>query len=129
VKLFAVLRESAVLRCVPCCYRKEKPADEADGPTTSNTATQEVKIPFEVDTSRLMAFSVVVDNSIQTLTVLDPVNQSLAVYHIYLDGPDVGRCELKSVRNISADLKFYDYDSMKPFPGEVQAIIDQQTKQ
>jgi hypothetical protein len=96
---------------------------------TYNTATQEVKIPFQVDTSRLMAFSVVVDNSTQTLTVLDPVNQSLAVYHVYLNGPNVGKCELQSVRNISADLKFYDYDSMKPFPGEVQAIIDQQTKQ
>jgi len=27
--------ESPVLRCGPCCYRKEKPADEADGPTPS----------------------------------------------------------------------------------------------
>ena len=35
VKLFTVLGESPVLRCVPCCYRKGKPADEADGPTTS----------------------------------------------------------------------------------------------
>jgi hypothetical protein len=30
---FTVLGDSPVLRCVPCCYRKEKPADEADGPT------------------------------------------------------------------------------------------------
>jgi hypothetical protein len=30
-----MLRESAVLRCLPCCYRKEKPTDEADGPTTA----------------------------------------------------------------------------------------------
>jgi len=35
VKLFAVLGESPVLRFVPCCSRKEKPADEADGPTPS----------------------------------------------------------------------------------------------
>ena len=35
VKLFAVLRESPVLRCVPYGYRKEKPVDEADGPTPS----------------------------------------------------------------------------------------------
>jgi len=35
VKLFAVLGESPVLRWVPCCYRKEEPADEADGPSPS----------------------------------------------------------------------------------------------
>ena len=35
VKLFAVSGEFPALRCVPCCYRKEKPADEADGPTPS----------------------------------------------------------------------------------------------
>jgi len=35
VKLFAVSGEFSALRFVPCCYRKEKPADEADGPTPS----------------------------------------------------------------------------------------------
>jgi uncharacterized protein with gpF-like domain len=34
-RLFAVFGGSPVLRCVPYCYRKEKPADEADGPTPS----------------------------------------------------------------------------------------------
>jgi hypothetical protein len=33
--VFAVSGESPVLRYVPCCYRKEKPIDEADGPTPS----------------------------------------------------------------------------------------------
>ena len=33
--VFAASGESPVLRYVPCCYRKEKPADEADGPTPS----------------------------------------------------------------------------------------------
>ena len=92
---------------------------------TYNLTTQEVKIPFEVDTSRWLAFSVVVDNSVQTLTVLDPVNQSLAVYHVYLSGPDAGKCELKSVRNIFADLKLYDYDSMKPLPKDIRAVVEQ----
>ena len=95
------------------------------GQATYNTATQEFKIPFEVDTSRLLAFSVVVDNSVQTLTIVDPVNLSVAVYNIYLNGPNVGKCEWKSTRNISADLKFYDYESMTPLPSEVQALIEQ----
>jgi len=92
---------------------------------TYNTATQDVTIPFQVDTSRWLAFSVVVDNSVQTLTIVDPINQSVAVYHVYLSGPDWGKIELKSVRSISADLKYYDFESMKPFPREVQAIVDQ----
>ena len=92
---------------------------------TYNTATQEFKIPFEVDTSRLLAFSVVVDNSVQTLTIVDPINQSVAVYHVYLSGLNVGKCELKSVRNISADLKFFDYESIGLSPREVKAFIEQ----
>ena len=92
---------------------------------TYNMATQEVVIPFQADTSKWLAFSVVVDNNVQTLTVLDQVNQSLAVYHVFLNGPNMGKCELKSVRNISADLKFYDYESMGPLPREVQALIEQ----
>ena len=95
------------------------------GQVMYNTATQEVTIPFQVDTSRLLAFSVVIDNSVQTLTIIDPINQSVAVYHVFLSGPNVGKCEWKSTRNISADLKFYDYESMKPFPREVQALIEQ----
>ena len=93
--------------------------------TTFDTTTQEVKIPFQVDTSQWLAFSVVVDNSVQTLTVLDPMNQSLAVYQIFLNGPDAGKCELKSVRNISCDLKFDQYQAIKPFPPEVRAIVEQ----
>ena len=95
------------------------------GHVTYNTATQDVTIPFQIDTSRWLAFSVVVDNSVQTLTIVDPINQSVAVYQVYLSGPNVGKCEWKSTRNISADLKFYDYESLTPFPRDVQAIVDQ----
>ncbi|MCL2119499.1 MAG: hypothetical protein FWH27_13845 [Planctomycetaceae bacterium] len=93
--------------------------------TTFDTTSQEVKIPFQVDTSRWLAFSVVVDNSVQTLTVLDPMNQSLAVYQVFLNGPDAGKCELKSVRNISGDLKFDQYEALKPLPPEMRAIVEQ----
>ena len=92
---------------------------------TLNMATQEVNIPFQMDTSRLLAFSVVVDNNVQTLTLLDPINQSLAVYHVYLNGPNVGKCELRSVRNFSADLKYDNYEAMKPLPSVVRAIVEQ----
>ena len=94
---------------------------------TYNSATQDVRIPFQLDTSRWLAFSVVIDNSVQTLTVLDPANQALAVYHIYLTGSDKGKCELMSVRNISGDLKFDVYNPMPntPLPSEIRAIVEQ----
>ena len=95
------------------------------GQATYNMATQEVQIPFQVDTSRWLAFSVVVDNNVQTLTIVDPINQSLVVYHVYLSGPNWGKIELKSARNISADLKFFDYDSTGLSPGEVRDFIEQ----
>jgi len=49
----------------------------------------------------------------------------VAVYHVYLNGPHAGKCELKSVRNISADLKFFDYESIGLSPREVKAFIEQ----
>lgn len=99
------------------------------GHATFNTATQEVHIPFEMDTSRLMAFSVVVDENVQTLTVVDPVEKSVAVYNIYLGkGPNAGKIEWMSGRNIFADLKYDEYNPMKPFPKEVRAVLEQSEK-
>lgn len=99
------------------------------GHATFNTATQEIHIPFEMDASRLMAFSVVVDENVQTLTVVDPVEKSVAVYNIYLGkGPNAGKIEWMSGRNIFADLKYDEYNPMRPFPKEVRAVLEQSEK-
>jgi len=98
---------------------------------TYNSATQETLVPFQLDTSRWLAFSVVVDDTVQTLTVLDPANQALAVYHIYLTGSDKGKCELMSVRNISGDLRFDVYNPMPntPLPAQMRDVIEQKLQQ
>ena len=93
-----------------------------------NTATQEINVPFQVDTSRMLAFSAVVDNNVETLTIIDPINQALMVYHIYLSGPDAGKCELMSGRNISADFMFDEYQAMRPLPKELRALLEQKEK-
>jgi len=98
------------------------------GGNTYSTATGEVRVPFQADTSRMMAFSVVVDDEWQMITMIDPVNQSIAVYRIALKG-GIGTCQLRSVRNISADLKFYNYNGVGLQPEEVQAILDSRNKQ
>ena len=90
-----------------------------------NSATQEVKIPFQLDTSRWLAFSVVIDNTVQTVTVLDPAEKSMAVYHVYLTGSDKGKIEWTSTRNISGDLKYDAYNAISPFPPEIRAIVEQ----
>jgi hypothetical protein len=95
---------------------------------TYNTATQDMKVPFQVDTSRMLAFSAVVDNNVQTVTVIDPINQALMVYNIYLSGPEAGRCELMSGRNISADFMFDEYQAMRPLPKELRALLEQKEK-
>ena len=95
---------------------------------TYNTATQEMNVPFQVDTSRMLAFSAVVDNSVETLTIIDPINQSLMVYHVYLNGPNVGKVELMSGRNISADFMFDEYQAMRPLPKELRALLEQKEK-
>jgi len=95
---------------------------------TYNTATQEMNVPFQVDTSRMLAFSAVVDNNVKTLTIIDPINQSLMVYHVYLNGPDAGKVELMSGRNISADFMFDEYQAMRPLPKELRALLEQKEK-
>jgi len=95
------------------------------GVATYNMTTREVVIPFQADTTKWLAFSVVVDNNVQTLTVLDQVNQSLAVYHVFLNGPNMGRIEWQSTRNIAGDLKMFEYQAMKLTPTEVQAFLEQ----
>ncbi len=53
-----------------------------------------------------------------TVVVTDPVNAVLAVYHI---DANTGGITLKSVRNLSWDLKFTEYNSVNPSPQDVRA--------
>jgi hypothetical protein len=97
------------------------------GQASYNLASGEVHVPFQLDTSRFLAFSAIVDNQWQTITVLDTSNQTLAVYQVALtaNGQDAGKCYLRSVRNIAGDLKFDEYEATKPRPSEVRAIVEQ----
>lgn len=53
-----------------------------------------------------------------TVIVTDPVNSVLAVYHV---DPASGGMTLKSVRNVSWDLKMLQFNSEEPSPQEVRA--------
>lgn len=56
----------------------------------------------------------------QQITIIDPKNRSLCVYHVNLA---TGQIELKSARNIEWDLQLVYLNAKKPLPNEVQAII------
>jgi len=58
----------------------------------------------------------------QMLTVIDPRQHVLCVYHIDLA---TGKIALKSVRNIHWDLQISDLNNENPLPREIQSLLEQ----
>jgi hypothetical protein len=58
----------------------------------------------------------------QMLTIVDPRQRVLCVYHIDLA---TGKIALRSVRNIQWDLRINDLNNEKPLPQEVQTLVEQ----
>lgn len=54
--------------------------------------------------------------------IFDPVRQVFAVYHV--DSAS-GQIMLKSVRNLSADLRLEQFNSGAPAPKDIQAMLDE----
>lgn len=61
-------------------------------------------------------------NGPHTALIFDPVRQVFAVYHV--DAAS-GQIMLKSVRNLSADLRLEQFNSGAPAPKDIQAMIDE----
>lgn len=57
----------------------------------------------------------------QQTTVIDVRTRTMAVYHIT---PQSGVITLKSVRNLGWDLQIDDYNSGKPQPREIRALVE-----
>jgi hypothetical protein len=57
------------------------------------------------------------------LTVVDPTSRRIAVYHV---ARDTGQIELKSVRNIGADLGMDYWNSGGPLPEEIRQGLQRQ---
>jgi len=58
----------------------------------------------------------------QMLTVVDPRQRVLSVYHIDLS---TGKISLKSVRNIQWDLQMADFNNAEPTPRQIQSQLEQ----
>lgn len=75
---------------------------------------------LSVGTAGLTAVATVVEGRYQQVTVLDPAQRAMAVYHIRLDS---GQIELKSVRNIQWDLQLVEFNGVRPLPQEIQSVL------
>ena len=62
------------------------------------------------------------DNKAQVLTVIDPRQQTIGVYHVDLSS---GKVTLLSVRNIQWDLKMTDFNGVSPLPEEIHRQLQQ----
>lgn len=70
----------------------------------------------------LIAFSNVVDDKYQQLTVIDPKRMAISVYHVELA---TGAIELKCVRTIQWDLQMTRYNGRGLLPEEIHSLQEQ----
>src|SRR4051812_16495354 len=70
----------------------------------------------------LIAFTSPVSEKIQLLTVVDPHQHVVSVYHIDTHTGEIG---LKSVRNIHWDLQMTEFNGVSPLPREIRALAEQ----
>jgi hypothetical protein len=59
----------------------------------------------------------------QQITIVDPRQKVMAVYHV---DRATGALALKSVRNLQWDLQIEDYNSATPAPRDIRALKEQQ---
>jgi len=57
----------------------------------------------------------------QLLAVVEPKQQVMSVYRI---DANTGKIALKSVRNLSYDLKMTNYNNEAPLPQEIQTLLE-----
>ena len=69
----------------------------------------------------LMAMSTKFGEERQQVTVLDPSSRVMSVYHVSARS---GEITLRSVRNISWDLRMQEFNSTNPSPREIRSHTD-----
>lgn len=91
-------------------------------PAHSQVAPQGA-IPSAISTAdnQMIVVSSVVEDRYRQVVVLDPRQNTLAVYHVELA---TGNVELKCVRNITWDLQITCFNGKKPLPSEIQSILE-----
>jgi hypothetical protein len=88
----------------------------------SQLVSHQPAVHQQVSSSDLMALSAEADGR-QQITVIDPKQKVLAVYHV---DRTTGAVSLRSVRHLQWDLLIEDFNSANPTPREIRALTQQQ---
>lgn len=91
----------------------------AAGPQRSNPIAHMKDVATATSNADAQMISTMLPNGVQQIVLLDVKANSMAVYHIE---PSSGRIELKSVRNVTWDLKLEHFNGQSPLPGELKQV-------
>jgi len=98
---------------------------DAQAPRASHDrpAIERVSQDRAASSSDLLALSHDGPDGRQQITIVDPRQRVMAVYHVDRVS---GALALKSVRNLTWDLQIEDFNSGTPAPRDIRALKDQQ---
>jgi hypothetical protein len=93
------------------------------GEFSPQRAAPVVSVPVAAAGSELIVVPTSLGEKGQMLTVVDPRQRVISVYHIELPS---GKITLKSVRNIQADLQVTAFNNEAPLPQEMRSLLKQE---
>jgi hypothetical protein len=76
-----------------------------------------IDLPAHASSNELVTHVTATDGQPLTVTVIDPRQRVMAVYHV---DRNTGEITPKSVRNITWDLQMIEYNSGKPLPQDIR---------
>jgi len=82
----------------------------------------EVRPDRSTPSGQLMAFSMPAAEGRQQITVIDPKERAMCVYHIELA---TGEISLKSVRRIHWDLQIETFNGASPSPRDIRSLLQE----
>ena len=88
------------------------------GRSASEPAYGPLADPSRVQSSELITHVTAAEGQPQIVTVIDPRQHVLAVYHV---DRSTGQIMLKSIRNITWDLQMIEYNSGDPLPQDIRS--------
>ena len=86
------------------------------------TATAAPREVGQLSGQDLITLSREIDEQREQLTVIDPQQRVISIYHV---ARDTGEISLKSVRKIQWDLQMEEFNSASPRPREVRVALEQ----
>lgn len=90
------------------------------GQAASQPAEAAPLVPGNLAAGGLIAHVLDAEGRPQRVIVIDPVSRVMAVYDVVRES---GEIQLKSVRNITADLQMLEFNSGAPSPADIQETL------